>query len=257
MTVFALVFSAIMPCKSFAWSKEGHRVIAEIASSLLRDETRGRIESLLGGASIAMAANWGDFVKSDPAYAEFYDWHFTNFADGLTRQQFDVAALASNDGQCIYRVVELSKELKENPGDVEKLKMLIHIAGDMFQPLHLGRRADLGGNKIQLRWFNRGSNLHELWDSSLIESEDLSYTEYAAYINSFYKPQKEDFSKQLVLDAAWASYQLLPAIYASADTANKSYEYIYRFEPVWERQLAAGGVFLAAALNYIYGVAVP
>ena len=37
--------------------------------------------------------------------------------------------------------------------------MLVHFIGDLHQPLHVGRGEDKGGNDIQVRWFNDGSNL--------------------------------------------------------------------------------------------------
>lgn len=56
----------------------------------------------------------------------------------------------------------------------EALKYLIHLVGDAHQPMHVSRKEDKGGNTIQLRFDNKGTNLHSLWDSKLIDYEVLS-----------------------------------------------------------------------------------
>ena len=61
--------------------------------------------------------------------------------------------------------------------------MLIHLVGDIHQPMHTGRSDDQGGNKIKVMWFNEPKNLHQVWDDQLILFQQLSYTEYAAAIN--------------------------------------------------------------------------
>jgi hypothetical protein len=36
-------------------------------------------------------------------------------------------------------------------------------------PLHVGENHDKGGNTLQVRWFDRGSNLHRVWDSGIVD----------------------------------------------------------------------------------------
>ena len=62
------------------------------------------------------------------------------------------------------------------------LKFLVHLVGDIHQPLHVGRREDRGGNLIQVQWFGEPSNLHKVWDEQLIEAEKLSFSEFAAFL---------------------------------------------------------------------------
>ncbi|TFK20649.1 phospholipase C/P1 nuclease [Coprinopsis marcescibilis] len=53
-----------------------------------------------------------------------------------------------------------------SPLEEEALKFLIHFVGDMHQPLHLTGRAR-GGNSIKVRFGNKQSNLHSVWDTSI------------------------------------------------------------------------------------------
>jgi hypothetical protein len=46
----------------------------------------------------------------------------------------------------------------------EALRFVIHFVADIHQPLHCANNNDRGGNDIPLRWGNRKTNLHEIWD---------------------------------------------------------------------------------------------
>ena len=45
------------------------------------------------------------------------------------------------------------------------LRFLIHCIEDMHQPCHVGDNHDKGGNQTQVRWFDKGTNMHRVWDS--------------------------------------------------------------------------------------------
>ena len=49
------------------------------------------------------------------------------------------------------------------------LRFVVDLVGDLHQPLHVGENHDKGGNDLQVRWFDRGSNLHRVWDSGIID----------------------------------------------------------------------------------------
>ena len=53
------------------------------------------------------------------------------------------------------------------------LKMLVHLIGDLHQPLHVGGGDDQGGNNIKVDWFGKDSNLHRVWDSDMIDNSNL------------------------------------------------------------------------------------
>ena len=61
--------------------------------------------------------------------------------------------------------------------------MLVHLVGDLYQPLHVGTGTDRGGNDVRILWMGNSSNLHRVWDSNMIDSKQLSYTEWAQYLN--------------------------------------------------------------------------
>ena len=75
---------------------------------------------------------------------------------------------------CIKAIKDVSTSKKDK---VFHIKMLVHLIGDLNQPLHTGLQEDKGGNDFQVRWFKDGSNLHTVWDTKMIEHYNcLLYT---------------------------------------------------------------------------------
>jgi len=67
---------------AFGWSKEGHRIVGEIASRELTPEVRKAIEDLLGDKSLADVANWADEIRGDPKYRWAAPLHYANVPPG-------------------------------------------------------------------------------------------------------------------------------------------------------------------------------
>jgi len=252
ISVACLLVLKVFP--AYSWGATGHRIIGEMAETQLTDVAKERINAILGNASLAMVSFWGDEVRSDPAYDYTSTWHYTNIDSGLSRAAFDTLALRLHSGQNIYTIVTLVDYLKQIPNDTAMLKMFIHIVQDMHCPMHMARPDDRGGNTIQITWFRNPTNLHSLWDSPLIESQKLSYTEYANHLMRIYPLQKQMFdgNTDVILDWAWKVYGNTQTVYDSAPEAAESYKYLYRYKPLWERSLVEAAEHLAALLNYIY-----
>ncbi len=247
-----ILASFLLPTAAFGWGQNGHRIIGEIAQQHLKKKAEERIVAVLGGSSIAMEANWADFIKSDTTYRACNTWHYNNFEAGLDRATFDSVAMLQDRGEAVYRVYYLIDHLKANPNDEATLRFLIHIVGDIHCPMHMGRPENRGGNSIKIKWFGRNTNLHALWDDMLIETQDLSYTEYVAHLQRTQPNTYAKFEAPQVLDWAWQTVQNGNKIYDNVELTNRGYNYIFRFKNMWESSLMAGGLHLAAILNEIY-----
>src|SRR5260370_18950464 len=142
-----------------------------------------------------MASNWADFIKSDSAYDYNYNWHLINLEPGLTGKQVQAYLQKDTATDVFTKTNFLVSELKNKRLSMDKkrmyLKLLIHFVGDIHQPLHVGHREDLGGNRVKVMCFNTSTNLHAMWDEQLINFQQLSYTEYTKAIN--HVPQKQRF----------------------------------------------------------------
>ncbi len=131
--------------------------------------------------------------------------------------------------------------------------MLIHLVGDLHQPMHGGRLEDKGGNAIRLQWFNKGSNLHKVWDANMINDYGMSYTELAKALPQMTKKQKKVVQKGSVYDWVEESQDMANEIYESVEAGEKLYyRYGYKWWGTIETQLQKGGLRLAKVLNGIF-----
>ncbi|HET9433940.1 MAG TPA: S1/P1 nuclease, partial [Chitinophagaceae bacterium] len=143
---------------SFAWwGQNGHRIVGEIADSYLSNKARKAIREILGNESVAMTSNWADFIKSDSTFNYLNPWHYINVKQGLSQTEFNTVLQNDTVTDAYTKLNFLITELKSQQLPLDKkqmyLRLLIHIAGDIHQPLHVGRLEDLGGNRIRVLWF--------------------------------------------------------------------------------------------------------
>ncbi|MDT0642972.1 S1/P1 nuclease [Zunongwangia sp. F363] len=254
-----LLFSVLIMNTTLAnnedWGKTGHRATAEIAESYLTKKAKRNIEELLNGRSLAFVANYADDIKSDPEFRKYGPWHYVNI--DLEDEKY-MPEKANPKGDLVQAIRKCISVLKDNSAPKEEkqfyLKMLVHFMGDLHQPFHAGRSADKGGNDIQVRWFGEGSNIHRVWDSDMIDSFQMSYTELAENTKDLSKEEMEKIKSGSLLDWVYESRDLADTLYASVDNGEKlGYEYMYERFPMVLEQLQKGGLRLAKVLNDIYG----
>ncbi len=246
-----------LPFCSMAWGVLGHRIVGQIADTYLAKKTKKEIYKILGNESIAMASNWPDFIKSDRTYAYLSNWHYINFKEGLTETALKDYLASDTLTDAYTKINWLSEQLKSKELDQDKkvlyLRLLIHIVGDIHQPMHVGRFEDLGGNKIRVTWFKDSVNLHQVWDSKLVDFQQLSYTEYAGAINFTTRAQRKIWEAEPLSEWVWQSYQLAGKIYADIKTGDRlGFDYDFKYNAIVNQQLLKGGVHLASLLNEIF-----
>ena len=81
---------------------------------------------------------------------------------------------------------------RPQPDDGERLqalKFVVHLVGDIHQPMHAGYAHDKGGNDFQLQFGNRGTNLHSLWDSGMLNTRKLDDAGYLPVLQSQRAPK--------------------------------------------------------------------
>lgn len=235
------------------WSKTGHRAIGEIAQQHLTRKAKKAIAKLLNGQSLAAVSNFADEIKADSNYRKFSAWHYVNYPEDKT--YLDVEP--SPYGDIIIGIQKCIQIVKnENSSETDKvfyLKMLIHLVGDLHQPMHVGRLEDRGGNDIQVQWFNRESNLHKIWDANMIDDYGMSYTELAASLPKLTKKQRKEIQQGNLYIWVEESQDLANKLYESVEVGEKLY---YRYGYTWwstvEQQLQKGGLRLAKILNDLF-----
>uniref|UniRef100_UPI0035BBCC24 S1/P1 nuclease n=1 Tax=Mucilaginibacter sp. TaxID=1882438 RepID=UPI0035BBCC24 len=130
----------------------------------------------------------------------------------------------------------------------------IHIVEDVHQPMHTGHLSDKGGNDVKVMWYDKETNMHSIWDSQMIDAQQLSYTEYVAAINFTTPAQRAVWQKAPVSQWLFESNQLADRIYAETKNGDKvnTYRYIFKNLDTVNNQLLKGGVRLAGLLNQIF-----
>ena len=238
---------------SFGWGKTGHRVIGAIAEMYLTKKTRKELQRIMGNESLSMAANWMDFIKSDPRWDHASPWHYATIPDGLTYTQ----AGTPEEGDAIATIERLINELQTkqftDEDELIALRFLIHLIGDLHQPLHTGNGEDRGGNDVKLKWFWQSSNLHRVWDSGIIDGEQLSYSEWVNEINFATKTEITSWQNSSAEDWAYESMTYRPQIYDLPENKSINYRYVYDNIDVVRHRLLQAGIRLAGVLNKIYG----
>lgn len=242
---------------SMAWGVLGHRIVGQVADSYLTKKAKKEIARILGNESVAMTSNWPDFIKSDPSYRYLSSWHYINLKAGLTETEVKNELAADTATDVYTKINWLAAQLKNKSLETDKkrmyLRLLIHMAGDIHQPFHVGRPDDQGGNKISVTWFGDPSNLHQVWDSKLVDFQQLSYTEYTKSINHTTKKQRKEWMAEPVNEWIWQSYQQAAIIYNGTKLNDKlGFEYNFNYIALVNQQLLKGGVHLAGLLNQVF-----
>ncbi|MBB1361155.1 S1/P1 nuclease [Shewanella sp. SR44-4] len=250
--LFTLTFS--LPAKAFG--QLGHRIVGQIAQANLSPTAQQKINQLTGGESLAQMSTWADEIRSDNAWDRAAPWHYISIEDDESWKTVKRNA----DGDIIESLQRFEKILV-NPkvSQQEKWQALafyVHFVGDIHQPLHVGHSHDKGGNTIKLKWFGEHTNLHTVWDSKLIEQQQLSFTEYSDFLMRISEQQRKMWSGQSYYQ--WAdeskvlrqrAYQLEQNYQGEDDLR---FNYVFTHKPIIEQRLQQAGIRLAEKLNAIF-----
>lgn len=192
---------------AMAWGPVGHAVIGELAEAYLLQQDRG-LQNLLArfrepqhdqqvrealrttdplpsGKTLRVLANWPDVHKREPGMLpRDAQRHYIN----LPHEMLYDRSRHCPDGICsIETLLEQRSILADRRASLSKravaLAWVIHLVGDMHQPLHAGKAENRGGNLTCVAWLGEpsrlvtvngdtrcsGENLHALWDGTIIE----------------------------------------------------------------------------------------
>ncbi|HSC52227.1 MAG TPA: S1/P1 nuclease [Phnomibacter sp.] len=260
LVFFTLLFvSLAVHQQANAYGVTGHRVVAEIAQRNLSKKTLKGLQELIGKQALAFWSNWPDFIKSDTTHAfdEVSVWHYVDVSGHLQAAPF-VDSLKALKGKNLYTQIPAMMATIQNKNlpliqRQQALYLLIHFVGDLHQPLHVGRDEDAGGNKINVMWFDKKTNLHSVWDSELVNFQQYSYTEYASVLNIASKSEIATMQSGSLDDWFYESHVLSDKIYdATPDGSKLGYKYNFIFARELDNQLLKGGLRLAKLLNEVF-----
>ncbi|MGG9970209.1 S1/P1 nuclease [Ferruginibacter sp. SUN002] len=244
-----VLFFSLSPKNANAWGPKGHTIVGQIAMQLLSAEVRANVLSVLNGMPIDTAANWMDIQRSNSDYDFMKPWHYIDFGK-------DVIYAPSTDENSVNKIIAVFNELRHKHVLCdEQIKMdlliLIHLMGDLSQPLHNGYDDDLGGNKRPVQLDTLKTNLHHFWDENIIDLRSITFEDCMALYKSM-DANKID-SIEGIHPALWMkeSRSLLPKVYDFSEYIITD-AYVDRSAAIVKRQLLIAGVRLANMLTKLF-----
>jgi hypothetical protein len=257
---------------SWGWGELGHQLVGELAQRQLTPAANARVQELLRDEpvpTLAGVAMWADHLRaSDPErFKATSRWHYVNMPEGTCRF---VATRDCPDGACVLGAIEAQTRLLRDPTQSfeirrDALKFVVHLVGDVHQPLHSGNRPDHGANDFQVslrtdtppeeyareRYKDgiMGTNLHAVWDYYVLASAELPLSEYADRLSAL--PRRPSRQRK---PAIWAreSCKLIDesAIYPRSHDMDVTY--LNAIRPLAEQRVQQAADRLARLLNEIF-----
>lgn len=284
--IVVAIFLLLPSTGAFAWGDLGHRTIALIAESYLDPVVKQRIDALLASdhdpttaPDFASRATWADKYR-DAGRRNFTStgsekWHFTNIE--LDHPDVNAAcfghpplaagtpASAGPAADCAVDKVEQFAAELGNPATppAERLlafKFLLHLVGDLHQPLHSADNHDGGGNGISIVAGFAPIKLHAYWDTEVVKAMGRDpraiaksiVAEYGGRWREWISGRPQDWALDAFAKARNVAYALSQK--GGVDGAGRP---VYRIDAAYERaataaareQMAKAGIRLAGLLN--------
>jgi nuclease S1 len=248
LTLFLLFIAAPVQ----AWGGKGHEIVAYIAAAHLTKTARNKIKAILPkDETLAQAATLPDRIKPD--IPELNPLHYVDLPRGATRYDRERDCPQRN---CIVEAIPwyLHVLVAKDAPLAEKqiaLNYVVHLVGDIHQPLHVGFIDDLGGTTTMVNFRGIEQQLHILWDSGLLDTEPESAEEMAKRLDR----QVNDDERtvwEMGRPADWANESLALAVkyaYPLPESHEIGEDYANRALPIIHRRLTQAGARLAWLLN--------
>ncbi|TXI83169.1 MAG: hypothetical protein E6Q40_11450 [Cupriavidus sp.] len=189
--LIAVLTCTLWSAGALAWGAQGHRITGAAAEQMLSARARIVVGQILNGGSLADAATWMDEERRSLG-PKVGKWHYNNIpVCGSPVARCD-------KGDCLTeRLPSLFFVLKDKGAPREKraeaLRMILHMVGDIHQPLHAADNDDRGGNSVEFQVGPRGGlrSLHEIWDVDLVKANVRGQSE-SRYVSQMLEQMKAD-----------------------------------------------------------------
>ena len=301
---------------ALGWGCEGHQAIGLIARAHLTPGASAAVDKLLRenpldpnqkrycqdrpADPMGDGASWADDMKS---IDKTFTWHFVDIPLSVNRSDVprpDISMWCEAIGPsvggkdrpgCLTTAIDyewgiLRDQSQAGPERAKALRYLIHLLGDLTQPLHDSDNHDQGGNCTRMVFFGqeKPENLHAIWDDRMIARymamHKATQRKFAAGLDREFAENWHRWgeAKTDISGWAWEGHELaaavtygklkppIPVADPSIGQADKAActverarieemhisigeEYFNEALPVIRRQLAKAGYRLAGLLN--------
>ena len=259
----ALVGLAASTLPAWGWGEEGHRIVARIAQSRLNAQAGTKVAELLQGQSLPTVSVFADHYRLIDTNTA--PWHFVDIPVSATH--YDPVRDCERRHGCVVEQLEYFKTVLADQhtslsNRAFALMFVVHLVGDLHQPLHCADNNDRGGNEVKVVFFGHTDNpagnpwnLHAVWDTGLIEHRGWTDTKYAHKLTLYLDPQTIP-ALQAGTTIDWALQSHSNAVhfaYSIPATHELGGAYYRKVKPVLDDSLLKGGLRLARVLNEVLG----
>jgi len=273
--ITSLFFLLSLATSSFAWNATGHQVIAEIAYQRLQPAVREKVDKLVTELSqeypaintFPLMATWADTLHGENVDT-FKRWHYIDTA--FSADGTPLKNLVSSDN-AIWAIQQIKPIIgNDRTNNYERarfLAFLVHITGDLHQPLHTVSRisanhpdGDLGGNDFAVKYkvhHTKIKDLHSLWDYGAgvfgtknpeaihqLTQEITAHYPEATFANQINDLNPEDWAQEGMKLAT-------TVIYNTPENVKPSDNYLALAQQTSEQEVALAGYRLAIMLNQL------
>lgn len=204
----AIVLSAALlgtVANAWAWGEQGHRITGLVAEMLLTANARNELHALMGSTDLAAMSVVMDRQKDslDERLPGSRGWHYDN------RPVCEARARRADycpDGHCAsVQIARYYRQLIDRHSSLDErrfaVQVLVHLVGDVHQPLHASDHDDRGGNDVRVAFTlpsgqQRQVNLHAAWDTDFVRA-------------AFTTPDERRIAQQLVSNAGHAAIRAM------------------------------------------------
>lgn len=246
---------SIASLPALGWGQTGHRITGAIAQTYLSPAAQAAVSELLPYESLAEASTYADEMRSNPSHfwqKQAGPWHYVTVPEGKAYSEAEIPEV----GNAVTALENFASDLKNPNASREQkqlaLRFIVHIIGDLHQPLHAGNGTDRGGNDVKVRFFWQDSNLHRVWDSEMLDRRQLSFSEWTEQLNRKITPEQlKAWHTTNPEDWIAESIAIRDTIYPE-DANNMSWQYLYDHLPTAKQRLQQGGIRIALYLNEVF-----
>jgi len=279
MTLLRKLFIVLLlfaPCIAFAWDGTGHRIIASIAYNQLTPAIKAKVDALSNVIDPGYSAyNRFLYIATLPdiwrsrGQTTWNSWHYIDIPWSININTTPTPTVQNPNllSGLEQNKMLLSDSQATTQQKAQALAFLVHLVGDIHQPLHCISRyskelpqGDRGGNRFPIK-YGKINNLHALWDhgasfsgnphwhypfsnkriSNIAKQISITYPK-SNYVNELTDRQFDDWAQQCFNIAKTVAYQI------PENTVPLS-EYIKLVSSTSQQQFALAGYRLAQLLE--------
>jgi hypothetical protein len=246
-------------------------VVANIAYKHLDPAVRTKVENLVSylhqeypkTGSFIQISFWPDIIRYQKIET-FTHWHYIDMPFSTDGTPLADIIDSDNAVWAVNNLVRIVENDDANPYERGRfLAFLVHIVGDLHQPLHTVSqisaskpKGDKGGNMYFVRYEGKRLNLHHIWDEGVGAFEEAATPESADMLgNDISARYPEKYFGERVKDlspANWAKEGMVNAknvVYNTPKEQDVSTNYVETSRQLAEQEAALAGYRLAAILN--------